>query len=68
MAQLVVEHPPDPRIAIRKRHQPVEPEDFTALGKGLNDNTAKLGSAVESLYGRAAGTSSRTCGPTTWTP
>jgi hypothetical protein len=28
--------------------------DFTALGKGLNDNTAKLGSAVESLYGRAA--------------
>jgi len=28
--------------------------DFQALGKGLNDNTAKLGSAVESLYGSAA--------------
>jgi hypothetical protein len=28
--------------------------DFTALAKGLNDNTAKLGSAVESLYGSAA--------------
>ena len=28
--------------------------DFQALGKGLNDNTAKLGAAVESLYGSAA--------------
>jgi hypothetical protein len=28
--------------------------DFQALAKGLNDNTTKLGSAVESLYGRAA--------------
>jgi hypothetical protein len=28
--------------------------DFQALAKGLNDNTAKLGSAVESLYGSAA--------------
>jgi hypothetical protein len=28
--------------------------DFRALAKGLNDNTAKLGSAVESLYGSAA--------------
>jgi hypothetical protein len=28
--------------------------DFQALAKGLNDNTAKLGAAVESLYGSAA--------------
>lgn len=28
--------------------------DFQALAKGLNDNTAKLGSAMESLYGSAA--------------
>jgi hypothetical protein len=28
--------------------------DFNALGKGLNENTTKLGTAVESLYGNAA--------------
>jgi hypothetical protein len=28
--------------------------DFQALAKGLNDNTTKLGAAVESLYGSAA--------------
>ena len=28
--------------------------DFQALAKGLNDNTTKLGSAVEGLYGSAA--------------
>jgi hypothetical protein len=28
--------------------------DFQALAKGLNDNTAKLGSAMDSLYGKAA--------------